>query len=453
MNLVLAVDAATDHAGLALISSLGVTGERTWSTRHNQTVELLPRLEEMLTQTGVTTGEIGVIGVCRGPGSYNGVRVGMSVAKGLAAALNKPVVGVSTLSAEAGRYHTDEADIWAVLPLGRDYAVAGFVLENSKYINSLPEQAMTGRELCDKLPQDCLVVGELPERLVEVLKTSRPDVRLSGRPLFSRAVALGYITFEGFDRGLSETAGTLRPAYLRRPQITPPNKPLDLTGVPSAGVIWDMDGVIIDSADLHFASWQEVLNSYGYTMDRTRFDETFGRRNDDIVTAVAGEPVPQDRLSEIGRAKEEAFRRLIKGHLRAFPGVVELIKSLRESGFVLAIASSAPPENVSLILRELGLTDYFSAVIDGEQVSRGKPDPEVFLKAADALGLKPIDCVVIEDAVAGVTAARSAGMAVLAVSNTHSAASLAGADRVTETLQTIDAATVLELIQNNKTKE
>jgi tRNA threonylcarbamoyl adenosine modification protein YeaZ len=450
---VLAVDAATEHAGLAIVSSSGVIGESVWLTRHNQTVELTPRLKALLTDVCLSLDDIDVIGVCRGPGSYNGVRVGIATAKGLAYALDKPLVGVSTLTAEARRYPSAQSDIWSVLPLGRDYAVAGFTGDESGIHATVSDQALTAKDLATELPDGCLVVGELPERLLESLSVVRPDLRYSSSPRLSRAVALGQIVLEEWRDGRLETAGSLQPLYLRRPQITPPRKPLNLKGVPAAGVIWDMDGVIIDSADLHFASWREALSRHGLEMNRQQFDATFGRRNDDIIAAVVLESVPDSQIKEIGEAKESAFRRLAAGRLRVFPGVTDLIQALGESGFRQAIASSAPPENISLVIQEMGLKEFLTAVVDGTQVSRGKPDPEVFLKAAAALELAPDKCLVIEDAVAGVTAARQAGMAVLAVSNTHGAAALADADRVTDTLQVVDVASILEMINRNQNKK
>ncbi|ADJ26424.1 HAD-superfamily hydrolase, subfamily IA, variant 3 [Dehalogenimonas lykanthroporepellens BL-DC-9] len=453
MTFVLAIDAATEHAGLAIVSSGSVVGESVWLTRHNQTVELMPRLSALLTDACLTMDDIDVIGVCRGPGSYNGVRVGMATAKGLAYALDKPLVGVSTLMAEARRYPSAQSDIWSVLPLGRDYAVAGFTADETGIHSKTTDQALTAEDLAASLPDGCLVVGELPERLLESLSVVRPDLRYSSTPRLSRAVALGHIVLEEWGEGRSETAGSLQPLYLRRPQITPARKPLNLTGVPSAGVIWDMDGVIIDSADLHFISWREALSRHGLEMSRQQFDATFGRRNDDIIAAVAPEPVPDSKIKAIGEAKELAFRRLAAGSLRVFPGVMDLIKALGESGFRQAIASSAPPENISLVIEELRLKEFIFAVVDGTQVSRGKPDPEVFLKAAAALELSPDNCLVIEDAVAGVIGARQAGMAVLAVSNTHGVAALADADRVTDTLQVVDVASILEMINRNQNKK
>ena len=181
-------------------------------------------------------------------------------------------------------------------------------------------------------------------------------------------------------------------------------------------------------------------------MTRAQFDDTFGRRNDDIISCVTGRPHVAEDVKAIGDEKEAAYRRMVVGQARVFPGVIELMRALTESDFKQAVASSAPPENVALIIRELSLESLIDATVDAMQVSKGKPDPEVFLKAAGKLGLDAGSCLVIEDAMAGVEAACRAGMAVIAVSNTHPRQKLDAADLAVASLEDVDPPQVLELI-------
>ncbi|MGI2335853.1 MAG: tRNA (adenosine(37)-N6)-threonylcarbamoyltransferase complex dimerization subunit type 1 TsaB [Dehalogenimonas sp.] len=452
MTIVLAIDAATGNAGLALMRDKSVIAEVNWLTQHNQTMELLPRLTALLQQADMTLNEIDAIAVCRGPGSYNGVRVGIANAKGLSFALAKPLVGVTTLEAEASRFRDSVQQVWIVLPLGHDYAVIAAGNQNGRWIKNVDEQAMTLEELLQALPEGATVAGEIPDRLLEMFSAARQDVEVICEISISRVAALGQIGLDQLHGGHGVSAAALQPLYLRRPQITPSKKPRDTSGLPGRGVIWDMDGVIIDSAELHFESWRDALEQHGFSMNRRQFDDTFGRRNDDIIACVTGRALPVDEVRCISDDKESSYRRMVTGRARSFPGVAELIRSLKESGFKQAVASSAPPENIALVMQELTLDTYFEAVVDATQVTRGKPDPEVFVKAASKMGLAPSDCLVIEDAVAGVEAARRAGIAVIAVSNTHSASTLDWADMVVASLETVDVATVLDLINSKSNK-
>ncbi len=446
MTLILAIDCATAKTGLAVMKDGSVKAELCWVTKHNQTVEMYPRLDALLKDARVSFSDLDAIAVTRGPGSYNGVRVGMAAAKGFAFALNKPLIGVSTLEAEAWRFKDMIRPIAAILPLGHDYAVAIFEMNDGKWTRTVAEQAMTTDELVAALPAGAFVTGDLPDRLVMALHQAQAEVDIVCESEISRAAALGQIAHERLLKGETDTAASLQALYLRRPQVTPPKTPRDMSGVPGRGVIWDLDGVIIDSADLHFQSWRETLARHGITMDREQFEQGFGRRNDDIVAGIANRKITPEEVTAIGREKEATYRQMVAGHAKFFPGVLELMSSLKESGFKQAVASSAPPDNLAFVVAEMKLEPFISATVDASQVSKGKPDPEVFVKAAEKLGLAPEDCLVIEDAVAGVEAARRGGMAVIAVSNTHPKEKLATADLVLASLEDIEPAQVLDLI-------
>ena len=202
-------------------------------------------------------------------------------------------------------------------------------------------------------------------------------------------------------------------------------------------VIWDMDGVIADTAPYHLKAWQEVLHKRGVNFTEEDFRHCFGQRNDTIIRNALGKEVAQEEINAIAREKEAGFRQKVKQNIKPLPGAIKLIKSLGERGFKLALASSAPIENIQLVIIGLGISDYFHAIITGRDVTEGKPSPQSFLLAAQKLGIEPKNCIVVEDAVAGVSAAKKAGMRCLAITNTHPRTSLIEADLIVDTLEKV----------------
>ena len=202
-------------------------------------------------------------------------------------------------------------------------------------------------------------------------------------------------------------------------------------------VLWDLDGVIADTAESHFLAWKEVFGKRGISFSREDFFRFFGRRHDTIIEFAMGKDLPPEDFDAVAEAKQAGYRRRVVQNLKALPGAIELLKSLKENGIKSAIASSAPIENIVIILKGLGIEDYFQAIAPGTEVAEGKPNPQVFLLAAERLGVSPDNCVVIEDAIAGVSAAKRAGMKCVAVANSHPAASLKEANLVTDSLEKI----------------
>jgi beta-phosphoglucomutase family hydrolase len=202
-------------------------------------------------------------------------------------------------------------------------------------------------------------------------------------------------------------------------------------------VIWDMDGVIADTAPYHLKAWQEVFQKRGVDFTEEDFRHSFGQRNDTIIGDALGKAASPAEIDAIARDKEENFRQGISRNLRPLPGVMKLLTSLAERGFKMALASSAPLENIRLLTTGLAINGYFQPVISEKDVTRGKPDPQGFLLAARKLGFEPENCIVIEDAVAGVSAAKRARMRCVAVTNTHPRSSLREADLVVDTLELV----------------
>lgn len=198
-------------------------------------------------------------------------------------------------------------------------------------------------------------------------------------------------------------------------------------------ILWDLDGVLVDSREAHLEAWRALCDETGRPFERAYFERTFGLRNEDIIGgywtgAAKGE---RRRLEE---RKEELFRQRAAGRIRSLPGAIELVRDAARRGLRQALVSSTPPENIALALREIGLEDAFEAVVSGDDVTRGKPDPEGYLLAARRLGVDPPRCVVVEDAPAGVEAGRRAGARTLGVAADREPSAL-GADVVVRDLR------------------
>ena len=202
------------------------------------------------------------------------------------------------------------------------------------------------------------------------------------------------------------------------------------------GVLWDMDGVLVDTAELHFRTWLEALSTYDIPLTRESFRATFGMNNAGTLTALLGEAPSPELLAEIGERKERQFRQAIRGQVRPLPGVLPWLERLRSEGVRQAVASSAPPANIDVLLNELGLRPFFDVIGSGSDLP-AKPDPSLFLQVARLIGVPPGRCVVVEDSVAGVQAARRAGMRCLAVTTTNPPHRLGEADVVVERLDTL----------------
>jgi beta-phosphoglucomutase len=214
------------------------------------------------------------------------------------------------------------------------------------------------------------------------------------------------------------------------------------------GVIFDMDGVLVDSYQAHFRSWQAVAASRGRNMTQEEFDATFGRTSREIIAALWPESVSsEDEIARLDAQKEAAFRDILAAAFPPMPGVGQLLQSLHTAGFAMAVGSSGPPENVDLVLDRLGNRGLFGAIVHGMDVTRGKPDPQVFLLAADRLGIPAKRCAVVEDAPLGIAAAKAAGMASVGLASTgRNRSMLAAADLVVDSLADLSPATFRRLI-------
>jgi len=198
-------------------------------------------------------------------------------------------------------------------------------------------------------------------------------------------------------------------------------------------VLFDLDGVIVDSRPHHLTAWELLASERGLSPAPGYFTKTFGLRNDAIIGGLAPGIGPAE-LRALAERKEALFREAARGRLEALPGVRELLAWLDEESVPKAIVTSTPRANLAMIVDALGFQGRFQALVAEEDAAKGKPDPEGFLVAAERLGVEPARCVVIEDAPAGLQAAKAGGMRAMGVTTTHPAADLGQADLVVGSL-------------------
>jgi beta-phosphoglucomutase family hydrolase len=186
--------------------------------------------------------------------------------------------------------------------------------------------------------------------------------------------------------------------------------------------IFDMDGTLIDNMGVHIRTWLEMLSGMDIHITAEEFlRRANGRTNGEIMRMLIDENMTEDQVQSLAGRKEAHYRELYRPQLKAVDGFHELAQQAKQMGIKLAVATSAPRENVDFVLDGLAIRAAFDAVVDAEGIEKSKPDPEIFLTAAQRLGVTPDECVVFEDSYAGLEAARRAGMTVIALATTHEA--------------------------------
>ncbi len=228
---------------------------------------------------------------------------------------------------------------------------------------------------------------------------------------------------------------------MEQPQPTAPTRT-------HSAVLWDVDGVIIDSAEQHRRAWEQLARENGLPYSDEAFWATFGMRNTDVIPRLFGVEGPSERIAALGERKETIYRELLEREATTLPGARELLAALHTAGYRQALCSSAPPANIEAIIRLLGLAEFLDGYVSGESVAHGKPAPDIFLAGARLLGIAPERCVVIEDAPAGVAAARAGGMRCIGVrrAGQPDAPGLDAADYLANTLRDVDVALVDRLL-------
>ena len=184
--------------------------------------------------------------------------------------------------------------------------------------------------------------------------------------------------------------------------------------------IFDMDGVIVDNHHFHVKSWEVFCKKYNIPFEENEFrSKYFGKTNQDIFKEMAGNKLTREQIDNLGEEKEQIYRDIYKDFIAPVDGLIPFLNMLRSSGIKTAVATSAPTSNLDFVLDNLKVRHLFDAIVDASMVSKGKPDPEIYLKAAEKLDIKPQQCVVFEDSISGIKSGQSAGMVVVALATTH----------------------------------
>jgi beta-phosphoglucomutase family hydrolase len=219
------------------------------------------------------------------------------------------------------------------------------------------------------------------------------------------------------------------------------------------GVIFDLDGVLIDSGWAHKQSWYDLAEKEGYQMSDDFFYSTFGMQNYQILPMLAGKELSDKKINEMSDWKEQRYRDIFSESIELSAGAETLFNELRREGFVLAIGSSTPKANLDLVMEKLNLEEYFKTVVSKEDVTNGKPAPDTFLAAAQKLALKPENCIVIEDSLPGVEAGKKAGMSVIALTTTRGRTELTEADIVVDGLIELKTSDFVGLLEKKTSSD
>jgi beta-phosphoglucomutase len=214
------------------------------------------------------------------------------------------------------------------------------------------------------------------------------------------------------------------------------------------GVIFDMDGVLVDSGAAHEQSWQILAKKHEVELSPERLRALFGQTSRDIIRQLWGPKVTDADIRQLDREKEAIYRELIAEHIPLKPGCRVTLERLEKAGYTLAVCTSGPPENLELVLSEGFIANYFEVLVNGFEVYRGKPAPDCFQLAVERLQMNAADCVVVEDAPVGVTAALAAQLRVIGLAGTHPGPKLseAGAAELVSRLDEITPALVARVL-------
>lgn len=211
------------------------------------------------------------------------------------------------------------------------------------------------------------------------------------------------------------------------------------------GVIFDMDGVLVDNRDIHIEAFSQWCRRSGLEIDKNVLLGYFGMGNDEIFPAILGRKMSVAEIEQFSNEKEAIYREIFATEIRPVSGLVDLLKALQGLGIPMAVGSSGMRRNVDYVLDKCGIASYFDVIVDGDQLARAKPDPEVFVKCAAKLGLAQDDCLVFEDSFAGIEAARAAGMRVVALATTFARDEHHDYDLLVDDFTQLTAAQILAL--------
>jgi beta-phosphoglucomutase family hydrolase len=212
-------------------------------------------------------------------------------------------------------------------------------------------------------------------------------------------------------------------------------------------VIFDLDGTLIDNNAYHIEAWKVFYKKIGreFSMDEYK-NKINGRINKDIFNYIFGKQLADDEINRFTHEKEALYREYYAPYIKPIPGLLNLLGEIKTAGIPMAIATSGLPVNIAFMFEHVTIKGYFNDVIDATLITNSKPDPEIFLKAAAAVNARPANCIAFEDSIAGVRAAKTAGMRVFGLTTTHAKEDLHEADRIIKDYTEVNINTLLQLM-------
>ncbi|MDE3182768.1 MAG: HAD family phosphatase [Bacteroidota bacterium] len=185
-------------------------------------------------------------------------------------------------------------------------------------------------------------------------------------------------------------------------------------------VIFDLDGTLLDNNSYHLKSWLEYLKNIGRDISEEEYNANInGRTNKDVIQYIYNRQMPEEEILKFTLEKEALYRKLYKPFIKPLSGLIDFLEVLRNKGIPMAIATSGIQPNIDFMFEEVPIKQYFTEVVNSSHITKGKPDPEIYLKVASLLQISPKNCLVFEDAVVGIKSAKAAGMKVIAVATTQ----------------------------------
>jgi beta-phosphoglucomutase family hydrolase len=213
-------------------------------------------------------------------------------------------------------------------------------------------------------------------------------------------------------------------------------------------VIFDMDGVLVDNLLYHFDAWKQFSAAHAYQLtDEELTNYVNGRVSKEILEYLFKRELNPEEVHRYTEEKEELYRSLYRPHLKPTEGLISFLENLKQHQVPIAVGTSAPATNIDFTLINAGIKDYFQTIVDARDVKKGKPAPEIYLKAARLLGMEPANCVVIEDALLGIEAAKRAGMKVIGIATTHKAEEITHTDLVIQDFHELSYERVVTLLE------
>ncbi|MCX7987332.1 MAG: HAD family phosphatase [Bacteroidales bacterium] len=209
-------------------------------------------------------------------------------------------------------------------------------------------------------------------------------------------------------------------------------------------VIFDMDGVLVDNSKVHDETWRIMCEKYGKPESAEKVKSIFGGTNKIFVEQLLGITEPNE-INRIAKEKEALYREVFQSTIKAPEGLLSLLFQLRKRNIRLAVATSGPKENLDFVLDNLEIRHFFDVLVEESQIKHGKPDPEIYLRAAQLLHLEPYECVAIEDSIFGLQSAKKAGMKAVAITTSFTADKLTLADKIINNFSELDVDELLNL--------